>query len=102
MRNKSKTLVLAGLLAGSLVMSAVPVVAQDYWQRHVADYQSYQWERRKVPPYEQRDLDQARDQLEYDRAHRASRRRIAQDEARIQEIQMNIRDKPNDNRGNWD
>ena len=102
MRSKTKTLVLGGLLAGSLVTSAVPVVAQDYWRWHARDYRSYQWESGKDLRSDQRDLDEARRQLEYDRSHRANRSKIAQDEARIKEIEMDFRDKPNDSRGNWD
>ena len=102
MRSKTKTLVLGCLLAGSLVTSAVPVVAQDYWRWHARDYQSYQWESRKDLRSDQGDLAEARRQLEYDRSHRASRSRIAQDEARIKDIEQAIMDKPNDNRGNWD
>ena len=106
MRSKTKTLietlVLGGLLAGSLVTSAVPVVAQDYWRWHERDYQ---WERRKDLLSEQiGSLDQARRQLEYDRSHHARRRTIAQDEARIRNLERDTKDYPseNDRRGNWD
>jgi hypothetical protein len=102
MRSKTKTLVLGSLLAGSLVTSAVPVVAQDYWRWHTRDYQSYQRESGKDLRSDQRDLAEARRQLEYDRSHRANHSKIAQDEARIKEIEMDFRDKPNDSRGNWD
>ena len=102
MKSNTKTLLLGGLLAGSLVTSAVPVVAQDYWRWHARDYQSYQWDGKDLRS-DQRDLAEARRQLEYDRSHRANRRRIAQDEARIRDLERDVKDSSeNDRRGNWD
>jgi hypothetical protein len=98
-RSKTKTLVFGALLAGALVTSAVPVLAQDYWHW---DERNHRWERRADLRSDQRDLAEAMRQLEYDRSHRASRRRIDRDEARVKDIQIDIMDKPNDNRGNWD
>ena len=101
MGNKTKTLLLGGLVAGSLVTSTIPVVAQDYWHWHERDHR---WERRADLRSEERDLAEARRQLEYDRSHHARRRTIAQDEARVRDIERDIRDYPseNDRRGNWD
>ena len=97
--DQSQTLLLGGLLAGSLVVSAVPASADDFWHWRERDHR---WERR-AERSEQRDLDQARQQLEYDRSHRANRRRIAQDEARIRDLERDVKDSSeNDRRGNWD
>ena len=100
MSRKTKTLVLGIMLAGFFT-SAVPVTAREYWHWHE---RNHQWERRTDLRSEERDLAEARRQLEYDRSHRASRRRIAQDEARIKDIETDLRDYPseNDRRGNWD
>jgi len=84
---KIKNLVFSGLLAGSLVASAVPAMARDYWHWH-----NNRWDHRADLRTEQADLNHAQRQLNYDRAHHASRRVIAADEARIRDIERDLRD----------
>jgi len=97
MNSKLKTIVFGGLVAGSLVISAVPAMARDR-----DFYERYRWDNRSQSVDEA--LRQARQQAIYDASHRASRRRLAADEARIRELERESRDYPseNDSRGNWD
>jgi DNA-binding FadR family transcriptional regulator len=88
MSTKIKSLMSSTVLAGSLILSAAPVMAREYWHWYEKDHR---WEHRADLRSDQRDLAQARRQLEYDRAHHASRRTIAQDEARIRDIERDIR-----------
>jgi hypothetical protein len=85
---KVKSLMSSTVLAGTLILSAAPAMARDYWHWQERDHR---WERRAELRSDQRDLAQARRQLDYDRAHHASRRTIAQDEARIRDIERDIR-----------
>ena len=85
---KVKSLMSSTVLAGTLILSAAPAMARDYWHWQERDHR---WERRVDLRSDQRDLAQARRQLDYDRAHRASRRTIAQDDARIRDIERDIR-----------
>ena len=87
MKSQTRTLVLGVLITGSLVTSSVPVMARDYWHWHE---KYHRWEHRADLRTDERDLAQARRQLEYDRSHRASRRTIAQDEARIRDIERDL------------
>jgi len=87
MRSKTKTLLLGGLLAGSLVTSALPVMARDFWHWQERDHR---WERR-AERSEDRDLAEARRQLEYDRSHHADRRRIAEHEGRIRDLERDLK-----------
>jgi hypothetical protein len=87
MKSQTRSLVLGVLITGSLVTSSVPVMARDYWHWHEKDHR---WEHRADLRTDERDLAQARRQLEYDRSHRASRRMIAQDEARIRDIERDL------------
>ena len=89
MSTKIRSLLSSSILAGSIVISAAPVMARDYWHWRENDHR---WERRAELRSDRRDLAEARRQLDYDRAHHASRRRIAQDEARIREIERDIRE----------
>lgn len=88
MFTKIKTLMSSTVLAGSIVLSVAPVMARDYWHWYDKDNR---WEHRANVRSDQRDLAQARRQLEYDRTHHASRRTLAQDEARIRDIERDIR-----------
>ena len=87
MNAKVRNFLFSGLVAGSLVASAGPAVAREYWH-----WNNNQWDRRADIRSEQRDLERARQQLAYDKAHRASRRTIAQDEARIRDIERDLRE----------
>jgi hypothetical protein len=85
---KIKSLMSSAVLAGSLVLSVAPAMARDYWHWQEREHR---WERRADLRSDKRDLAEARRQLDYDRAHRASRRTIAEDEARIRDIERDIR-----------
>ena len=84
MRSKTKTIVLAGLLAGSLV---TPAMARDFWHWRDSDHR---WERR-AERSEDSDLAEARRQLEYDREHHATRERIAEHLGRIKDIEGDLK-----------
>ena len=101
MNRKFKTIVYGGLVAGSLIMSAVPVMAWDWpWnyrnQRsdNRSDRQTDQrsdnrgWDNNRGgsgSDYEQ--LQQARQQALYDASHHASRKKIAEDDAIANDIE---------------
>ena len=85
---KIKSFMSSAVLAGSLVLSVAPAMARDYWHWQEKDHR---WEHRANLRSDQRDLTEARRQLDYDRSHRASRRTIAQDEARVRDIERDIR-----------
>ena len=80
---KIKKLVLGGLIAGTLMASAGPVLADSPWW----------WGRSNLARSSRSELrsdyarlEAARARLEYDRRHNASRYRLAQDRAAIQAI----------------
>jgi hypothetical protein len=94
MNGNLKTAVFGGLLAGSLFMSAVPAMARDhYWDRsrpygwHDQGYHRG-WDRRgDYRSNYYNELEQARQQLNYDASHHKSRKRLAQDEQRIRQLE---------------
>jgi hypothetical protein len=96
MNNKLKTLVFGGLVAGSLVMSAAPVMARDWhwndrnyqWDGRYYDRGGYDqaWGRIRGSRSDFDALEQARQQALYDASHHASRKKIAQDNAVVDEI----------------
>ena len=88
MSTKIKSLVSSTVLAGSLMLSAAPVMAREYWHWYEKDHR---WEHRADIRSDRRDLAQAKRQLDYDRTHHGSSRTIAQDEARIRDIERDIR-----------
>jgi hypothetical protein len=89
MNTKIKAIVFGSLIAGSLMMAAGPALAHDYGRWSERDHW---WGRRAELRRDYRDLDRARRQLEYDRAHHAPRWIIARDLARIRAIENEIRD----------
>jgi hypothetical protein len=88
MNAKIKTMVFGSLIAGSLLMAAGPVVGHDYrgWSER-----DRRWGRRAELRSDYRELARARHKLEYDRARHAPRWIIAQDLARIRQIENEIR-----------
>jgi hypothetical protein len=94
---KFKTIVLGTLVAGSLALSAGPVMAgywdwphrdyRDYRDSRYRDSRDYRWTRREGL---YRQLDEARRKLAYDRAHHASREQLAHDDRRIQDLWREI------------
>ena len=89
MSTKIKSILFGSLIVGSLMMVAGPVLAHDYGRWSEREHQW--WSRRAELRRDYRDLERARRQLEYDRAHHAPRWIIAQDLARIRDIENEIR-----------
>ena len=94
MRNKIKTLLLGGLVAGSLATSALPVMARDFWHWHEEEHR---WERR-AERSDERDLAEARRQLAYDREHHAIQSRIAEHEGRIRDLERDLKEEVREHR----
>jgi hypothetical protein len=88
MKRKISGLIFGSLILGSLMVSTNPAMARHEWRW--ADNEQ-RWERRADLRREYRELEDARRQLEYDLRRGASRRRIAEDEARIRQIENAIR-----------
>jgi len=104
MTHKVKSLVVGGLMAGSLFMAVVPAIARDWhgndrdhrWDDHYSYRDSYRgqdndwydpsWGRLRGSRSDMEDLQQARQQALYDASHHASRSKIAQDDAVVDEI----------------
>jgi hypothetical protein len=82
-----KLLACCSLVTVSLLGPASSVLARDYW--HWSKDHN-RWDRRADLRSDSHDLEQARRQLDYDRRHHASRRKIAEDEARIRDIERDI------------
>jgi hypothetical protein len=89
MKNALRTLIVGGLVAGSLAGSAGSVIARDYWHW---SQRERRWDYRADVRSDRRDFAQARRQLEYDRAHHVSRRTIARDLDRIHAIENELRE----------
>jgi hypothetical protein len=87
MNNRMKTAFFAAIVTGSLMLQAVPASARDYW--HWAE-REHRWEHRADIRSDQRDLAEARRQLDWDLEHHASRRKIAEDRARITDLERDI------------
>ncbi len=80
---------IVSFIAVSLLLQVAPALARDYW--HWAENE-HRWEHRADLRSDRKDLDQARQQLRYDHQHHASRRTIGRDEARIRDIERDIRE----------
>ena len=87
MRNKIKLFALSTIVIVSLLAPASSVLARDYWH-----WSNNRWIRRADLRSDHRDLEQARRQLDYDRRHHASRKKIAEDEARVRDIERDIQE----------
>jgi hypothetical protein len=87
MDKKKQTLLVAAILTGSLMLQAAPASARDYW--HWVAHE-HRWEHRADIRGDRRDLAEARRQLDWDVQHRAGRRKIAEDRARIADLERDI------------
>jgi len=87
MNRKLKTLVLGVFLTGVLTVPASGW-ASDYWHW---SQENNRWDRRADLRSDSRDLEQAKRELQYDRSHHASRKKLAEDDARIKDIDRDIR-----------
>ncbi|HEX7230795.1 MAG TPA: hypothetical protein VF452_10405 [Candidatus Binatia bacterium] len=85
MTNQIKLFALSSFVILSLLAPASSVLARDYWH-----WSNNRWNRRADLRSDQHDLEQARRQLDYDRRHHASRKKIAEDEARVRDIERDI------------
>lgn len=89
MNRITRTARIAIFIAFCMTVLAAPALAKDYW--HWAE-KEHRWEHRADLRSDRKDLDRASRQLRYDRSHHASRRTIARDEARIRDIERDIRE----------
>lgn len=91
-----RTVVLGGLLAGSLFVSAVPAIARDNYRdraRYGWDDRGYHrgWDRwADYRSNRYNELEQARQQLNYDASHHKSRKKLAQDQLRIEQLETEM------------
>lgn len=86
MSHKTKSFISAALLAG-ILMPATSAMARDYWHW---SREHNRWDRGAELRSDRQDLEEARRQLEYDKSHHASRKKLAEDNARIQDIERDI------------
>jgi hypothetical protein len=117
MNSKLKTVVFGGLIAGSLMMSAAPAMARDWrdndrnhrWEetrgrydgawgrndrvenRNDGGWYDPAWGRLNGSRNNMEALQQARQQALYDASHGASRKKIAQDNAVVDEMVNQMR-----------
>jgi hypothetical protein len=76
-----------GVLTAGALMMPISASATDYWHWSAKERR---WDHRANLRSDKQDLAEARRQLNYDRNHHASRRKIAEDEARVRDIERDI------------
>jgi hypothetical protein len=108
MTNTLKKIAFGGLLAGSLMITAVPAMARDFrwdhnYDRHYDRRELNGWHSNPDPRWDngrwdyrgsRRDFDQleqARQRALYDASHGASRKKIAQDDAVVDQMLEQMR-----------
>ena len=79
--------VVTGVLTVGALMMPISASATDYWHWSAKEKR---WDHRANLRSDQQDLAEARRQLEYDRNHPASRRKITEDEARVRDIERDV------------
>ena len=84
MTHNLKTFVMNTLIVGAL-MTPASALAKDYWHWH-----DNRWDHRADLRSDIHDLQEAKRQLEYDQRHHATRRKIAEDESRVRDIERDI------------
>ena len=87
MTSNIKLFALSSLITVSLLAPASSLWARDYWH-----WSNNRWNRRADLRSDHQDLEQARRQLDYDRRHHASRKKIAEDEVRVRDIERDIQE----------
>ena len=92
--SKMKNVVLGGLIAGTLLTSVGPALADDRGWGH----QNQRYSNRDELRGDYDRLAQAKAKLEYDLRHHASRKKLARDQAAIQAILDEIQSDRRDNR----
>ena len=85
MMNKIRLFAFSGLVTVSLLAPASSLLARDYWH-----WSNNRWDRRADLRSDYHDLEEAKRQLDYDRSHHASRKKIAEDQARVRDIERDI------------
>jgi len=85
MMNKIRLFAFSSLVTVSLLAPASSLLARDYWH-----WSNNRWDRRADLRIDYHDLEEAKRQLDYDRRHHASRKKIAEDEARVRDIERDI------------
>ena len=87
LKKKRKALVLMGVMLGFLTASAGHSIAEGWrWSP-----KERRWSHGPGLRSTSRDLAEAKRQLQYDRTHGASRRKIAEDERRVRAIEADLR-----------
>ena len=90
MERKIKILMVSILLSGLVAVPVAAFARDDHHEHH--DHRSHnRWDYRADRRNDYRAREQARQQLDYDLSHHASRKRLAQDDARVRESQREIR-----------
>lgn len=89
MKNRLKSFIVGGFVTATLLATAAPVVAHDYWHW---SRQYNRWDHRADLRSDYHDLEEAKRQLERDRSHHASRHTLTNDETRIRDIEHDIHD----------
>ena len=87
MKNRLKTFLLGGLMTGALLATTGQVFANDYWYW---SKEHNRWDHRADLRSDYHDLEEAKRQLAHDRSHHASLQKLAEDEARIRDIDHDI------------
>jgi hypothetical protein len=81
-----KNFVLTVLMTGTLLIPAASAIADSWhWSR-----EHNRWDRHADVRSDRRDLEEARRQLDYDNSHHASRKKLAEDNARIQDLERDF------------
>ena len=101
MNRKLKTIAVGSLVASSLMLAAVPVIARDRtwfdrhhrWDHvrdwrwdHAREWHGREFNRQYGSQYNSDQLQQAEQQAQYDASHHASRKKIARDQSVIDSI----------------
>lgn len=99
----TKAVLLSGLLAGSLLASGSAALARDNsrWDRHDRDRYERNAYGRDEMRADREALEYWRNKLQYDLRHRASRKKIAEDQANIQMLEEKISRGRNRAAWNW-
>jgi hypothetical protein len=93
MNSKLKNVAVGSLVASSLMLAAVPVIARDrnWFDRHdrwdhARERHGREFSRQYGSQYNSDQLQQAEQKAQYDASHHASRKKIAQDQGVIDSI----------------
>jgi len=88
MKTKTKTLFLSALLGSSLLLSTVPASAHDDYRYRAERWDYRNGNRDRGGAY--RELQEARERLNYDASHHKSRKQIAKDEQNVRNLENQL------------